>query len=156
MTPGKRLIRFLCLLLLLAGGTLWITRECQLPHQSVQETGLQWLKEEYHLDEETFRKVEALHLSYFATCDKMCRQIEEADRPLSRRARTRQTPPGPNWLRQEQRLCDECENAAKNHLKQVAALLPEGQRQRFLDHMLETLEAQRRIHDLEVSARTRS
>lgn len=153
MTPAQRLVRFACLLVLLAVSALWITRESLRPREPLQATGLRWLKEEYQLDEATFSEVEKLHRAYFATCDKMCRQIQEAARPLSRRAR--QGPPAAALQHQEQRLCDECEETARHHLRQVAALMPPEQGRRFLDHMLLTLETQRRVHDLQMSASTR-
>lgn len=154
MNPVRRLAGFLFFLALLAGTVLWIARESLRPRESNQERGLRWLREEYHLDDATFQKVAALHESYFATCDKMCREIKEASRPLLMRPR-RPSGSTAGMHQRERQLCDQCERAAKQHLHQVAELMPPQEGQRFLEDMLATLESQRLQHDLETSARTR-
>ncbi|MGV3658599.1 MAG: hypothetical protein ACO1TE_00390 [Prosthecobacter sp.] len=157
MSAVRRLAGFICLLALLAGAVLWITRESARPRESYQEIGLRWLRDEYRLDDATFEKVAALHHAYFATCSQMCRQIKEATRPLLMQTRRQplSTSTKAGLRQQEQKLCDDCELAAKKHLLQVADLMPEEQRQRFLDDMLSTLETQRLQHDLDMSAHTR-
>lgn len=157
MNAVRRLAGFAFLLALLAGAVLWITRESARPRESYQELGLRWLRDEYRLDDATFQKVTELHEAYFATCSQMCRQIKEASRPLLMQTRRQPLPTATaaGLRHHEQRLCDECEQAAKKHLHQVAELMPAHERQRFLDDMLTTLETQRLQHDLDLSSRAR-
>lgn len=154
MSPVRRLAGFACLLALLGGAAWWVTRESGRPRESNQERGLRWLKEEYELDNDAFQKVAALHEAYFATCDQMCREIKTASRPLLMRPRHPSSSTA-GLRQQEQRLCDQCEQAARQHLHQVARLMAPEQGRRFLSDMLPTLERQRLQHDLETSAHTR-
>lgn len=157
MSAVRRLAGFIFLLALLAGAVLWITRESMRPDASNQQRGLRWLKEEYHLDDPTFQQIEKLHEAYFATCTQMCREIKEASRPLLMQNRRNPLPSATKagLQRQEHQLCDQCEDSAKKHLHQVAALMPPHEQQRFLDDMLTTLEAQRRLHELDLSSHPR-
>lgn len=157
MTPAGRLIGFAFITLALAGAAMWITRESLRSHESPQEVGLRWLKDEYHLDDATFERVSTLHRDYFMKCTKMCRQLDAADRPLLWRARHRNRQPGSidDQLSKEQALCGDCEKAATDHLNQVAALMPPEQGKRFLDDILPILQQQRREHDRRVSSSIR-
>lgn len=157
MTPVKRIIAFVLLTTAAAGAALWATRESLRPRENPQEVGLRWLKHEYHLDDTTFEKVSALHRDYFRQCDKMCRQINEADRPLLWRARHRNRPTGEidAQLARGQSVCGDCEKAATEHLKQVAALMPGESGQRFLDDILPVMQHQRRVHDENLSSNIR-
>lgn len=154
MSLFRRLAGFACLLALLAGAAAWFARESMRSRESNQARGLRWLKEEYELDHATFLKVAALHEAYFASCDKMCREIKAASRPLLMRARHPSGGVAGVW-QQEQQLCDECQEAAKKHLHQVARLMPPERGRRFLDDMLPALERQRQRHDRETSALAR-
>lgn len=157
MTPAGRIAAFVFLTAAAAGAALWATRESLRPRESPQEVGLRWLKDEYHLDDTTFEKVSALHRDYFRQCDKMCRQINEADRPLLWRARHRNRQPGEldAQLARDQSVCGDCEKAATEHLRQVAALMPGESGQRFLDDILPVMQQQRRVHDENLSSNIR-
>jgi hypothetical protein len=122
-----------------------------------QEVGLRWLKDEYHLDDATFRARQHPASDYFMQCTKMCRQLDDADRPLLWRARQRNRQPGDldDQLSKEQSLCGDCEKAATDHLRQVAAFMPPEQGKRFLDDILPILQQQRREHDRRVSSSIR-
>ncbi len=157
MTPVRRIIGFTLLTALLASVALWITRESLRPRDSPRELGLSWLKEEYNLDSATFESVSALHRDYFKHCDKMCSQINEADRPLLRRARQRGRPAGEHdaQLSRDQAICDDCEKAAADHLRHVARLMPQEEGKRFLNDFLPILDQQRREHDRRLSSSLR-
>ncbi|MBE7496818.1 MAG: hypothetical protein HS117_17895 [Verrucomicrobiaceae bacterium] len=157
MTPAGRLIGFVLVTAAIAAIALWITRESLRSRESPQDVGLRWLKDEYHLDDVAFERVSALHRDYFQQCDKMCRQIDEADRPLLWRARHRERKTGEidAQLVKEQAICADCETAATEHLRQVAALMPPEQGKRFLDDILPILQQQRREHDRRVSSSIR-
>lgn len=157
MTPAGRIAAFVFLTAAAAGSALWATREGLRPRESPQQVGLRWLKDEYHLDDATFEKVSALHRDYFRQCDKMCRQINEADRPLLWRARHRNRQPDEvdAQLARDQIVCGDCEKAATEHLKQVAALMPGESGQRFLEDILPVMQLQRRLHDENLSSNIR-
>lgn len=158
MTPAGRIAAFVFLTVAAAGAALWATRESLRPRENPQEVGLRWLKNAYHLDDATFEKVSALHRDYFRQCDKMCRQINEADRPLLWRARHRSSrQPGEfdAQLTRDQLVCGDCEKAATEHLRQVAALMPGETGQRFLDDILPVMQQQRRVHDENLSSNLR-
>lgn len=157
MTPAGRIAAFVFLTAAAAGAALWATRESLRPRENPQEVGLRWLKDEYHLDEATFEKVSAMHRDYFRQCDKMCRQIDEADRPLVWRARHQKRRPDEltAQLTRDQLVCGDCEKAATEHLKQVAALMPGESGQRFLEDILPVMLQQRRVHDENLSSNLR-
>jgi hypothetical protein len=154
MTSGSRLLGVLMLTGLLAGGAFLLSRESVRKTQSPREMGLRWLREEYHLDEATFARIEALHRNYFAQFGRMCRELDETDRPLLARPRTFSVNSGTvaSQLSQEQALCSRCEQAALTHLKQVAELMPPEQAERFLQAMSPAVQQQRRAHESKVSS----
>ncbi|MFC5457273.1 hypothetical protein [Prosthecobacter fluviatilis] len=157
MTPAGRIAAFVLLTAAAAAAALWATRETLRPRETPQEIGLRWLKDEYHLDTATFEKVSALHRDYFRQCDNMCRQINEADRPLLWRARHQARTPGDfdAQLARDHRVCADCEKAATEHLRQVAALMPAAQGRRFLQDILPVMQQQRRQHDQNLPSSTR-
>ncbi|WP_397381726.1 hypothetical protein [Prosthecobacter sp.] len=157
MTPVRKIIGFTLLTALLASVALWITRESLRPQEPPREMGLSWLKEEYYLDDAAFESVSALHKDYFKRCDKMCRQINEADRPLLGRIRQRGRTTGERdaQLSREQAICADCEKAAAEHLRQVAELMSQEEGKRFLNDFLPILNEQRREHDRRLSSSLR-
>lgn len=157
MTPTGRIAAFVLLTAAAAGAALWATCESLRPRENAQEVGLRWLKDEYHLDDVTFEKVSALHRDYFRQCDRMCRQINEADRPLLWRARHRNRQPGEldAQITRDQIVCGDCEKAATEHLKQVATLMPSETGNRFLEDILPVMQHQRRLHDENLSSNIR-
>jgi hypothetical protein len=157
MTPAGRIVTFAFLTAAAALTALWATRESLRPREHPQQVGLRWLKDEYHLDDATFEKVSMLHRDYFRQCDKMCRQIDEADRPLLWRARGQKRLPEEiaTQLARDQSVCADCEKAATAHLQQVAALMPAEQGRRFLNEILPVMQQQRREHDANLSSSIR-
>lgn len=157
MTPAGRIVAFILLTAAAAVTALWATRESLRPESNPQEIGLRWLRDEYHLDDTAFEKICALHRDYFRQCDKMCRQINEADRPLLWRARNqrRRVSEIDAQLARDQAVCGDCEKAAVGHLRQVAALMPEAQGRRFLEDILPVMQQQRRAHDENLSSNAR-
>ncbi len=157
MTPAGRLLGFAFITAAIAAMALWVTRESLRPRESAQEVGLRWLKDEYHLDEQTFERVSTLHRDYFLKCDKMCHQIAAADRPLlwRTRQRGRQTGDLNAKFNEEQALCGDCEKATTDHLRQVATLMQPPEAERFLEDILPILHQQRLEHDRRVSSSLR-
>ncbi|MBL9116361.1 MAG: hypothetical protein JNJ83_15245 [Verrucomicrobiaceae bacterium] len=149
MTPVNRLIGFILITALSGTAALFVTKRKLLTVEDPREAGLQWLKNEYRLDDATFAKVRGLHESYFSKCENMCKQINAVDRPLLSRMRPASAPPTAEdsaWEK-EQAVCTECERNAEEHLRHVAALMPAEQAQRFLDDILPAVRQQRKEHD---------
>jgi len=158
MTPVGRLVCFFLLTGAVAVVALWATRETLQSRESLQESGMRWLRHEYRLDDAAFQRISSLHSDYFQQCDQMCRQIDEASRPFFWRARQRHRSSSSNLDTQfskEQALCTDCEKAAVEHLHQVAKLMTPDQGKRFLEDILPLLQQQRREHDLRVSSSIR-
>ena len=99
--------------------------------------GLLWLKAEYGLDEDTFRKVSDLHAAYFRECEQRCHQLETLDNQLLKDAVMAREllPKVEEELAKEDALCHDCRQAMLKHLYAVAQLMPETAGQRFLAEM---------------------
>lgn len=129
---------------------------------SMQERGLAWLREEYRIPEESFRRIEALHHDYFRQCDLMCAEMVSAARLSSLRGarasqrdlmQARRQQQEREATRQRQKaLCDRCLGTMVQHLQSVAALMPADQGRRFLQEILPELTHPRELLDLEPSA----
>jgi Heavy-metal resistance len=46
------------------------------------QSEMEWLRQEFHLSDAQFAKVQALHAAYVPKCDEMCRKIMEANARL--------------------------------------------------------------------------
>lgn len=99
-----------------------------------QQIGLEWLRQEYHLPDEAFRKIARVHENYFVRCDEMCAAMEQAHRPLLQRSR--QLPSRDSALRREKAVCENCLDSMVRHLRDVAALMPPAEGERFLKDIL--------------------
>ncbi len=157
MTPVGRLLCFAVSMVLAFAAALWITRESLRPSESPAEAGLRWLKEEYSLEDGAFERIAALHHEYFRRREHMCRQIDDADGQLLGRNRQRGLQPGEMDARlsRDRLVCADCEEAAIQHLRQVAAHMPPEQGKRFLENILPAIQQQRLEHDSRVSSRLR-
>ncbi|HRJ08555.1 MAG TPA: hypothetical protein PK490_15960 [Prosthecobacter sp.] len=127
-----------------------------------QEAGLAWLKSEYRIPDESFEKIKALHEEYFARCDAMCAQMLAA-RGTAPRVPTRNVPAeNVRLMRQraeaagrarEKALCESCLETMVSHLETVAALMTEGQGERFLKDLLPDLVNPRELQELRAQTR---
>lgn len=125
---------------------------------SMQERGLAWLREEYHIPEESFRKIEALHRDYFEQCDLMCAEMVSSARPSGLRGtrayqkdfiRERRQQKERDASREQQKaLCERCMNTMVNHLESVAALMPPEEGRRFLREIMPELTHPRELEEL--------
>lgn len=132
------------------------------PPPDPQQMGLAWLKAEYQVPDAAFAKITALHEDYFARCDAMCAQMIGAHRPALPRAARNLGPRDTERLRQqaaadalarEKALCETCLDTMVAHLQAVAALMPAGQGERFLQGLLPKLVNPRELQELRASSR---
>lgn len=104
---------------------------------TAQQIGLDWLKQEYRIPNDAFTQISALHRDYFIRCDEMCANMQRAHRPLIQRSRAQATQ---EWraaaLKREKALCENCLDNMVVHLRNVAALMPPPQGERFLKDIL--------------------
>ncbi len=104
---------------------------------SPRQIGMEWLRQEYDIPQEAYEKIAALHQDYFVRCDEMCATMERAHRPLIQRSRmplAKETQSAA--LKREKAVCENCLENMVQHLKDVAALMPPAQGERFLKDIL--------------------
>ncbi len=110
---------------------------------------MEWLRDEFHLTDDQMKKAEALHDGYQATCENMCRRIAETDARLAGaiRASSSVTPEITSAIAETDRVRTECRVAMLDHFYQTAALMPEAERQRYLDKVLPVVLHPGEMHD---------
>ena len=95
---------------------------------------MQWLRDDFHLTDEQFKAIRALHDSYAGTCMEHCRLIQEATKLRdARKAAATADPAGVVAAEhQVQELRAICENAIAAHVRKVAALMSPEEGRRYL------------------------
>jgi hypothetical protein len=124
---------------------------------SMQERGLAWLREEYHVPDDAFLRIESLHRDYFRQCDRMCEEMVSAARPSGLRGSRayqkdmmKQRQHVKEESRQRQKaLCERCMSTMVNHLQSVSTLMPPEEGRRFLREILPELTHPRELNELE-------
>jgi len=93
-----------------------------------------WLQKEFSLSNEETQRVQALHEQYAKTCMQMCVRIQESDARLSSllQKNNRMTPEIRAALAESDRVRTDCRASMLDHFYQIAAVMPEGERQRYL------------------------
>lgn len=99
---------------------------------------LEWLRTEFHLTDEEFNRVRDLHFSYLPQCEEMCARIDQKNADLRRIMSNAKsiTPEIEKQLREATQLRQECLRAMVDHFYQIAQVLPEKQRKRYLEWVL--------------------
>ena len=126
-------------LILAAAGTTWfvcyrVSTDPAVRAAVQKRDALEWLRNDFALNDAQFAAVKRLHESYATVCEGHCQAIQEAAR--QRDSLRRQTPAdaialaGAEKKVQELRLV--CETAIAAHVRQVAAEMPEEQGRRYL------------------------
>jgi hypothetical protein len=93
-------------------------------HRAAREgDALAWLRAEFQLSPEQFRAIEKLHQSYAVECGNHCAAIMEARQNAAPRS-------------QVAALEKTCVDAMTAHFRRVAALMPDGQGERYLATVL--------------------
>lgn len=156
MSAVRRLVGFFFVALLVGLASKWATHAWLRQPLSTHDIGLRWLKEEFHLTEDTYQQIASIHRDYFRRCDAMCEKLDAATRPLLWRTRGRMAKDQPERaeadLKAERALCSDCESEMVNHLRSVAKLMPEAEGNRFLELILPEVIEQHRQHDSRVTS----
>jgi len=120
--------------LLAYGVSHWLLMR-RAPH-TPHSTGdpLEWMQQEFLLDDATFAKVKALHEAYEPTCADLCLAIAKANtrvRDLTAQSRA-MTPELAGAIREAQLRQADCRTAMLRHIYETAALLPPEAASRYL------------------------
>jgi NAD-specific glutamate dehydrogenase len=140
MSRTLRIIAAAALAVALGLGAFWLARllrpkvapaACTTHHCSE----LSWMKSEFGLDDEEFRKVEQLHNDYVPRCDELCSEIAGATAKVQRIAlhSDSMTPELAAALREYEATRSECQKELLEHLYETARCMPPDKAQRFLD-----------------------
>jgi hypothetical protein len=104
-------------------------------HAAVQKRdALEWLRNDFDLNDAQFAAVKRLHESYAVVCEEHCRAIQDAAQ--HRNALKVQVTPDPAALAAAETKLAElkivCETAIATHVREVAAQMSEPQGRRYL------------------------
>ena len=136
-----RIIAIGMLALALGLGAFWCAR---LVRPKVAGTGactthhcseLSWMKEEFGLDDEEFRKIEQLHSDYVPRCDELCCRIADSSAKVQRLAEQSDsmTEELAAALRDYETTRLECQKALIEHLYETARCMPPDKGTKFLE-----------------------
>jgi Heavy-metal resistance len=95
---------------------------------------LEWLRQEFHLSDAQFRKIEALHSAYTPVCNEMCQRIMEANSKLDRLLSENRevTPEVEAAITEAGSVQDDCRRQMLAHIYQVSAQMNPADAQNYL------------------------
>ena len=94
---------------------------------------MEWLRADFHLNDQQFAAIRQLHDGYSSACDEHCRRIQEAVKARKALLAGGATPGEIQAAdRQLKELRTICETAIDSHVRQVAALMPPEDGRRYL------------------------
>ncbi|MBL9126069.1 MAG: hypothetical protein JNL97_00410 [Verrucomicrobiales bacterium] len=108
-------------------------------HAATADTNaLAWVAKEFHLEHDSFARIQELHARYRPSCEVRCRRIDDHTRRLSQAllASKSLTPEIQQLVEEGARLRAECQTALAAHLLEVAGCMPPEQGRRYLELML--------------------
>lgn len=137
---ASRSIRVIGLLLLLAAAGFFGSRgvlhwRCEKAKSGCRAPEIAWLRSELQLDDDTFRKVEELHLAYQPSCCVMCDRIRDSGKRLHALARDQRSisPALESAMADDEKVRAECRLAMLKHLYETARVMQPHQADRFLE-----------------------
>ncbi len=122
---------FAVLGILIAGVVAAVLVFCFFP---TRQPATAWLQKEFSLSNDQAQQIEVMHREYGKTCMQMCARIQESDTRLAEllQKNDRVTPETLAALAETDRVRTACRASMLEHFYQVAAVMPEGERQRYL------------------------
>jgi hypothetical protein len=95
---------------------------------------MEWLRQEFHLSNGQFQKIEKLQSAYAPVCNEMCQRIIEASSKLDRlvSANREITPELEAAIREAGSVQADCRNRMLAHIYQVSAQMNPADGQRYL------------------------
>ena len=114
-----------------------------------------WLQKEFSLSADQIRKVQVLQQGYEGTCMQMCAEIEQSDARLAEllKKNNRMSPEVQAALAETDRVRTNCRTHMLEHFYQVAAVMPEQERPRYLAMVLPLIEHPEQMGAYNVSRR---
>lgn len=139
---NRGLVISVCLILAVCAGFLasrLLSNLSEAPREEASmEAQLEWLRQEFDLNEDEFERVSELHAAYLPVCESFCQKILVARdhvREISL-AGSMVTPELEAALQAESALRAECQAAMLRHLYETAGALPADKGKRYLEAML--------------------
>lgn len=98
---------------------------------------LEWLRREYHLTDDQFQHIRALHENQMKLCEEMCQKVDASNKILENliRSNSSLTPEIKEALAHSRELESECEQATLEHIYQVGAIMNSEDGKRFVEEM---------------------
>ncbi|MEN9991680.1 MAG: hypothetical protein RLZZ224_1382 [Verrucomicrobiota bacterium] len=148
MSAPNKLTIFLLLLGVAAALSYWGIRQHLRSRIDPAALGLDWMRQEYHLDDATYAKICKLHERYFAERQSMSSAIDAVERPIvsPTRSEKNSTALEQAAIKYEEELCDRYEEETIRHLQEVAALMKPEHGKRFLQDFATNVHQQRIEH----------
>ena len=104
---------------------------------SDRNSELVWLRREFHLTDEQFQRIQALHTAYAGKCDLMCQRIMKAnaalDAVISRNKRV--TPEIQQAMDEVARVQQDCQQSMLAHVYEVSAQMDPSSAREYLQMM---------------------
>ena len=99
---------------------------------------IQWLRRWLSLDEAQFAKVQALHLAYMPTCEKLCARVQQSEAAALALSwkQSKVDPELAAAIQARAQVASECQQALLEHVYQTAACMNPGQAQLYLGLMI--------------------
>lgn len=120
------------------GAAFWLRTQPQRQAAATPGAELEWLRREFRLSDDVFRRVSELHRNYQPTCAELCRRIADQNRRLREAvARTNaMTDEIRELVTATGRARDDCRQAMLTHLYAVAREMPAEAGNRYIQSML--------------------
>lgn len=99
---------------------------------------LEWVKNEFQLNDQQFAKVRELYIDYLPKCAEMCQRISEAHDKIKAAVQNHDamSPELEEAIADHARVHGECQQAMLTHLYKTAAVLDAEQGRKYLESML--------------------
>jgi hypothetical protein len=96
--------------------------------------GMEWLRQEFHLDDSQFNKIQTIHAAYAPHCDEMCRKIAETNSRLDRLLLESKsvTPELQAALKESSSLQEQCRERMLAHVYEVSMQMDPAEGARYL------------------------
>ena len=101
------------------------------------ESGLQWLKQEFHLSDGQFKKIQGLHEAYAPECCAHCCELKAAERQLGTvlNVNTSITPEVDAAMERVDKAAGESRRAVLQHIYSVSREMPPEEGRRYVEMM---------------------
>lgn len=122
------MLRVLLVALIAGGASFFVARQLGPTSQAGDEVG--WLVREFNLNSSQAAEVKRLHEAFQPICEAHCKAVRNARDALN--AATDATARQAAQARMEE-LQEVCHQATREHLQQVAAVMPANEAERYLN-----------------------